>query len=166
MIHQVSGGAQGTDPNYPYSGAKIGVWGYNLLTQQLYDPNGFTDVMGYCFPIWISDFTYVGFLDRIKAVNSANIFVPPELKNRTYDRAWIDESGELHWLPALQMELPPQGEPADLDVETSGGSYAVSGHYFPYDHLPGGVFVWPQAGAPSTSITVEWKGAYRTLFAQ
>jgi hypothetical protein len=163
--HSPCGGAQGTDPNYPYSGAKLGVWGYHLLTQQLYDPNANTDVMGYCLPMWVSDFTYVGLLDRIKAVNQASIYVPPELKNRTYDRAWVDDAGELHWLPALKMELPPQGEPVELDVEADGGSYAVAGHYYPYDHLPGGVFVWPQASGPSAAITVQWKGSFKTLLA-
>lgn len=164
--HSPCGGAQGTDPNYPYSGAKIGVWGYNLLTQKLYDPNGYTDVMGYCFPIWVSDFTYLGFLNRIKAVNNASVVVPPELKDRTYDRAWVDEAGDLHWLPAVQMELPPQGEPVEIDVEAGGGSYVVDGHYYPYDHLPGGVFVWPQADGPSSAVSLEWQGAVTTLSAQ
>ncbi len=164
--HSPCGGAQGTDPQYPYPGAKIGVWGYNLVTQKLYDPAAFTDVMGYCMPIWVSDFTYVGFVDRMKAVNNASIFVPPEMKNRTYDRAYVDPAGELHWLPPVTMEMPPQGEPVDLDIEADSGAYLVAGHYYPYDHLPGGVFLWPQAGSPSTSVTLDWEGAVKTLLAK
>src|SRR4029079_14363205 len=76
--HSPCGGAAGADPSYPYQGAIIGKWGYNLLTQQLYNPNNVTDVMGYCQPIWVSDFTFKGFFDRIKAVNNANIVFPPE----------------------------------------------------------------------------------------
>lgn len=163
--HSPCGGAQGTDPNYPYSGAKIGVWGYNLLTQQLYDPNAYTDVMGYCLPIWISDFTYLGILNRMKAVNQANVFVPPELRDRVYDRAFIDPDGELRWLSSIRMATPPQGEPALLDIEALGEAHAIEGHYFPYDHLPGGVFVWPEAGGPTTRVKLSWEGAEKTLIA-
>ena len=163
--HSPCGGAQGTDPDYPYSNAATGVWGYNLLTQKLYEPTH-KDVMGYCFPIWVSDFTYNGFLNRIKGVNSASIVVPPEMKNLTYDRAWVGEDGDLHWLPSLKMETPPMGEPVDLDVEAGGDAHLVTGHFYPYDHLPGGVFLWPQAGAPSSAVTVEWKGSIRTLLAE
>ena len=164
--HSPCGGAAGADPNYPHPNAATGVWGYDLVTQKLFDPAAFKDVMSYCYPIWVSDFTYVGFLERIKAVNMANIVIPPEMMNLTYDRAWVDGEGEMHWLPSLKMERPPMGEPVDLDVEAEGGAYLVSGHFYPYDHLPGGVFVWPQAGAPSSSVTIEWKGAVRTLLAQ
>lgn len=162
-FHSPCGGAQGTDPNYPYPGAKTGVWGYNLLTQQLYGPAAYTDVMGYCTPLWTSDYTYKALMDRIKAVNMASIFVPPELRNLTYDRASVDGDGELHWLPAVQMEMPPQGEPVEMDVEAGGGTVTVTGHFYPYSHLPGGVFVWPQAGAPSSAVTIEWDGAWKTL---
>jgi hypothetical protein len=163
--HSPCGGAQGTDPDYPHPGAQVGVWGYNLLTGKLYAPTGYTDVMSYCLPMWVSDFTYLGFVNRMKAVNQANLYVPPELKHRTYDRAYVDPGGELRWLPPVKMELPPQGEPVELDVEAPGGAYLVNGSYYPYDHLPGGVFVWPQAGGPSSSVTVEHQGAVKTLFA-
>lgn len=161
--HSPCGGAAGTDPQYPYSGADIGVWGYHLLTQQLFAPKSAKDVMGYCEPYWISDFTYSGILNRIKAVNMAKIVVPDAVKNLTYDRAQIDETGDLRWLPPMKLEMPPQGEPLDLDVEADGGAYAVEGHYFPFDHLPGGVLVWPQAGAPSAAVTLDWKGSLTTL---
>src|SRR5262249_51930818 len=60
--HSPCGGAAQPDPNYPYPNAIIGDWGYNLLTKQLYDPNQYTDVMGYCQPVWISDFTFKALL--------------------------------------------------------------------------------------------------------
>lgn len=158
------GGAQGVDPSYPYPKAQIGVWGYDLLTQKLYNPGAYTDVMGYCQPIWVSDFTYVGLMDRIKAVNQARIIVPPELRDRTYDRAYIDLDGELHWLSPIRMELPPQGEAVDIDVEVGDAITTLTAQFYPYSHLPGGVYVWPQAGAPSQAVTVEWEGAWKTLF--
>jgi hypothetical protein len=161
--HSPCGGAQGTDPSYPHSNATLGTWGYNLLTGQIYNPDAYKDVMGYCVPIWVSDFTFVRLMDRIKAVNQAKIVVPPELLNLTYDRAYVDPGGELHRLPSMQMEMPPQGEAVEMDVETSGEVATVSGHYYPYSHLEGGVFVWPQVGGAGAAVTIPWKGSYKTL---
>ncbi len=55
--------------------------------------------MGYCTPIWISDFTYKALFDRIKS----------------------------------------------------------------YDHLPGGVLVWPQPNRATTGITVHRAGRVTKL---
>jgi hypothetical protein len=162
--HSPCGGAQGTDPAYPYQNAIIGVWGYNLLTEQLFSPSGFTDVMGYCQPIWVSDFTYKGLFNRVKALSNASIVYPPELMNRTYDRAKLDADGNLEWMPAIHMEMPPQAGGVDLTVENDDGAYAVTGHFYPYDHLPGGVILWPQAGKPSSSISFEWDGIVKSLW--
>jgi hypothetical protein len=162
-FHAPGCGAQGTDPQFPYSGGKTGVWGYNLLTQQFYDPATHADVMSYCVPIWVSDYTFTALMNRIKAVNMAKIIVPPEMKDLTYDRAYVDGDGELHWLPPVKMEMPPQGEPVEMEVEVGGEMVAVSGHYYPYSHLPGGTFVWPQAGAPSAAVSLPWDGSWKTL---
>lgn len=160
--HSPCGGAQGTDPGYPYPQAAIGVWGYDIAEPRLLDP-GTKDVMSYCFPIWVSDYTYVALMNRIQGVNQTRIVVPAELRDLTYDRAYVDGDGELHWLPPVQMEAPPQGEAVAMDVEVGGSLTTLTGHFYPYSHLPGGVFVWPQAGAPSRAVTVEWQGVFKTL---
>lgn len=161
--HSPCGGAAGTDPAYPYDNAIIGVWGYNLLSKQLYNTTGYTDVMGYCQPIWVSDFTYKGFFNRIKAVNNASIAVPPEQMNLTYDRARIDADGNAHWMPAIHLAIPPQSNPVDMEVESATGTVSVTGHYYEYDHLPGGVVLWPQAGGPSSAVSFQWKGVAKSL---
>lgn len=161
--HSPCGGAAGTDPNYPHSGAKIGEWGFNILTNSLYNPTTYTDVMGYCTPIWVSDYTWKGLFQRIKSVNGASIEVPPEMMNRTYDRARIDMDGDLHWLPPVRIDFPPQNMPMDVAVETPEGAQTVTAHFYPYDHLPGGVVVWPQAGGPSSSVTFQWQGQVKSL---
>src|SRR5262249_33750936 len=101
--HAPCGGAQGVDPGFPDSQAGIGVWGYDLVSKQLISPTQGKDMMGYCDPYWISDYTYKGIFDRIKFVNNAEIFVPEELKNRTWERASIDGQGKLTWLDPITM---------------------------------------------------------------
>lgn len=61
--HSPCGGASGPDPNYPYPGALIGVWGYDSVLNQLHSPLTDYDIMGYCHPNWVSDYVYKGILD-------------------------------------------------------------------------------------------------------
>ena len=48
-----------TDPNYPYPAGNIGVYGLDVATSTLYPPST-AEVMSYCHPQWISDYTYTG----------------------------------------------------------------------------------------------------------
>ncbi len=57
------------DPNYPYTGGSIGSWGLDRRSDALQDPNQVADIMGYCSPTWVSDFTFQAFLERIVEVN-------------------------------------------------------------------------------------------------
>ena len=57
--HSPCGNPAGVDPNYPYFGGVIGVYGFDVATQTLFAPTIY-DVMSYCHPYWISDYTYVG----------------------------------------------------------------------------------------------------------
>ncbi len=46
------------DPGYPYPGGIIGAYGYDVWTPALKDRTTYKDVMSYCSPQWISDYTY------------------------------------------------------------------------------------------------------------
>ena len=59
------------DVAYPYSGGRIGSWGYDVETQALFDPGTHTDFMGYCTPIWVSDHTFEQLRQFIEAVEPA-----------------------------------------------------------------------------------------------
>jgi hypothetical protein len=162
--HSPCGGAAGADPQYPHDGALLGEWGYNLVTQQLYGPDNFTDVMGYCQPIWVSDYTFNAFFQRIKGVNNANKVFPQEVMDLTYDRARIDGKGDVHWDSSLHLKYPPQAlEQVDLTVQTGKIAQVVKAQLYTYDHLPGGMLVWPQSGAPASSVTFQWEGATKTI---
>lgn len=60
--HVACGDPANPDPNYPYQDGSIGVWGYDLSSAALRSPAQYRDLMSYCDPAWISDYTYEGVL--------------------------------------------------------------------------------------------------------
>ncbi len=61
-------GTSSWDQDYPYDGGVIGVWGWDPRKKALKGPDAFTDIMGYCDPQWVSDYTYRALFDRMLAV--------------------------------------------------------------------------------------------------
>ncbi|HKY41080.1 MAG TPA: M66 family metalloprotease [Polyangiaceae bacterium] len=58
------------DAGYPYSGGRIGSWGYDVDRKILINPDTYTDFMGYCQPSWVSDHTYEHLRDFIAHIES------------------------------------------------------------------------------------------------
>jgi hypothetical protein len=46
------------DPKYPYPDAALGSLGFDFRSQEALDPTETKDVMSYCEPTWVSDYTY------------------------------------------------------------------------------------------------------------
>jgi hypothetical protein len=53
-----AGSEGGPDPGYPYPNGTIGAYGYDLWASTLKDKTAYKDLMSYCNPQWISDYTY------------------------------------------------------------------------------------------------------------
>lgn len=126
------------DWNYPHAGAKIGVWGYNIAKDKLLSPSSTVDFMSYCDPPWVSDHTYKALFKRLKSVNNAAIYIPAELKNRTWERVKILD-GQATWLTPVTLEDPPRGEATPVTTTTTSGDAHVTGQLYGYDHLEGGI---------------------------
>ena len=60
--HAPCGNPSGPDPAYPYLDASVGTWGLDLPALSLKPPATYKDLMSYCNPDWISDYTYLGVL--------------------------------------------------------------------------------------------------------
>ncbi len=82
------------DDNYPHEEARLGPFGYNILTETLFDPSVFRDIMSYCNPQWVSDYTYRNVFNRIRAVNSAPAFSG---LSRQFVRIAISTANEVRW---------------------------------------------------------------------
>jgi hypothetical protein len=133
---------QDGDPSYPYPNGSDGVWGYDRGHQMLFAPTA-ADIMGYCTPSWISDWTYNALFERIRSVNGAPsaLVVGGAVAPRVYDRALIDAEGKLHPLSPLTLATPPIGEER---IVSPPGRGPVTARFYGFDHLPGGILFWEQ----------------------
>ena len=156
--HAPSCGAQGTDPNFPSNNGKIGSWGYDIVEKDLFSPTAAYDLMGYCSPYWVSDYTYKALFSRLKFVNSASAVFPPETLNRTYERVRVDANGVATFLEPITLRKPPMAQSKSVVLESGAGAQTVVGQLYTYDHLEGGLVFWPQPAQPSNRATIEIAG--------
>ncbi len=56
--HAPCGNPSSVDPHYPYPNATIGVYGVDTEDEVLLAPGANYDMMSYCGPEWVSDYTY------------------------------------------------------------------------------------------------------------
>jgi hypothetical protein len=97
---------------YPYGGAVIGQWGFDIATSTLYNPGSNFDYMSYCAPEWTSDYTY-------RAVYDAWSWVTDPFGAAAVSAAeesWVisgyrDTAGEWHVAPARLQAMPPGAAP-------------------------------------------------------
>jgi hypothetical protein len=137
--HSPCGGAAGSDRDYPYPGASIGYWGYDLLTDKLYDPAVATDVMGYCTPTWISDYTFYALWQRISVLDDG---ATARAATRRVTRLRTDGAGHTRLAGSVAVGDPSQGGvPVSVDRFDAAGARQgeVRGWQYANDHLPGGV---------------------------
>ena len=115
-----------TDGNFPYENGSIGVWGYDIRDHTLVPPET-KDLMGYCDPLWISDYNF------LRALNyRLNEEAVPEISPRAAaGRSLLlwgrrDQYGELYLEPAFVVDaqsfLPRSSGPYRLTGEDGRGS--------------------------------------------
>ena len=56
--HVDCGNPAGPDPNFPYVNGSIGQFGLDVGSSWVYAPDATKDLMSYCGPQWVSDYTY------------------------------------------------------------------------------------------------------------
>jgi hypothetical protein len=65
--HAPCGTTDGLDSHFPYAGASIGQYGVDVATSTVLAPSATKDVMSYCDPQWISDYTYTALFQALRA---------------------------------------------------------------------------------------------------
>jgi hypothetical protein len=105
-----------TDPNYPYPSGNIGVYGFDVATATLYPP-ATAEVMSYCHPQWISDYTYTGVYNWRVGHPSAPDFVHADLQPCIIVWGRIVD-GRVQLEPSFQMLTHPS-------LPEKSGAYAL-----------------------------------------
>ncbi|MEO7094873.1 MAG: M66 family metalloprotease, partial [Polyangiales bacterium] len=152
--HAPGCGAAGTDPSFPYSGAGIGVFGYDVNTKGLVSPTKFTDMMGYCNPVWLSDYTYGALFTRMNYIAThPYIHYGPDVTTK-YRFVSVGMDGKLTWGEDITLDEPPLGEEHTVTYVAADGKVVESatGHYYPYEDLAGGYMLVPQPVSAVSSI--------------
>ena len=153
---------QDAPPGFPYPGGGIGVWGYDLLKNQLKSPNSHKDIMGYCDPSWISDHNYVRLFDRISFVNATGYIEPPSSEGfgaGRYRVAIVEQDGSLTWGEPVDMRSAPMGDIKDVELRDENGQVTGSarGVFYPLTHLDGGMLLVPETALSASPGTFSMK---------
>ncbi len=108
-------GLPGVDAHYPYPGAGVGVWGFDARGNALISPTGRSDIMSYCKPMWISDYTYKRLFDRIMALRTSAYEIVDQTLIAKYRVLLSDKRGARWGTPFRRPDLPfGTAEPAEV----------------------------------------------------
>ena len=152
--HADCGGADAPDPKFPYPGAGIGAAGYDIVAQTLVDPNANFDFMGYCSPVWISDYTYGALFNRIahvsKNVDESPWMAPTQPQKMSMRVVHVGPDGTTRLGRALRI-TPPRGATRTVSLATrSGGARRLDVPFVALDRGRGGLLFVPAAQLADT----------------
>ena len=124
LQHTPCGNPLGIEPAYPYPEASPGGWGYDFSEQRLVSPDEYVDLMSYCSPYWVSDFSFDKAL-RYR-LHSAGRLRTPEIATAMEHVSslliWggVDAGAQPVLEPALVVEAPPA-------LPRAPGPYRIAG---------------------------------------
>jgi hypothetical protein len=148
--------AAGVDARFPYPNTGVGVDGYSIAEAAFKSRNKWKDVMGYCYPTWISDYTWNAFAARIRIVTEFSDMTAIALEDRSLrgyyspgrSPAWVVVPGDL--VPA-QTPITPRRH---ARITLSDGSSSIAPIAWQLLRSPAG----PEDRARSISVTLPADG--------
>lgn len=117
--HAPCGNPGNVDPSYPYENATLGHPGWDWSTTSFFRPDENRDIMSYCTPAWISDYTYGGVLTFRAAspLGVSGISAGPSYGILIWGE-WSQRGAVLN--PAFRAEAHPTPAPARAHAEVVG----------------------------------------------
>jgi hypothetical protein len=119
-LHAPCGDPAGVDLDYPYAGASIGNYGIDVYSNVLISPvspDYAKDLMSYCGPPWVSDYTYMGLYNDQRANGQVVTRMAPA-QPVLLVRARFAGAQAAELLPVYSLEGFP-------DETVAGGEYAI-----------------------------------------
>ena len=119
LRHAPCGGAPGPDAAFPTRDGTIGAWGFNSSDSSLVDP-GTSDLMSYCGPKWISDFSFSKAFDHRLREDAETAAASATVARTLLLWGGADSDGVPFLEPAFIVDAPPV-------LPRSGGPYTLTG---------------------------------------
>lgn len=118
--HAPCGNPGDLDLNYPYANGIIGEYGLDLDDEIVFMPDEAMDIMSYCGPEWVSDYTYEALLREQLRMRDQVTNAPTA--DSMLVRATLDESGKATFRPTYSAITAVQSLP--LESARSDSPYA------------------------------------------
>ena len=119
LFHAPCGGALGPDPYFPYGDGTIGTSGFDPQRGALVSPET-ADLMSYCEPQWISDYSFTRALNHRMALGASVPRAPAAAVRGLLLWGGLDEAGDVFLEPAFAVEAPPV-------LPSARGPYTIAG---------------------------------------
>ena len=113
LSHAPCGDAGNPDPDFPYADGAIGAWGYDFRDGTVVN-RWASDVMGYCHPNWLSDYSYRRVLDHRRH----------RVASGSQRQSLVLSGGVVNGKPVLE---PPYWLPMAPRAPSRPGPYRVDG---------------------------------------
>lgn len=151
--HANCGGAADVDGG-AYPGGAIVSWGYDLVNQELIPPSNHKDMMSYCDPVWVSDYTFSALADRVAAVGPRRAAATVT----DWQLIVVSGSGEAELGGFIEESVLPGGEAVTVELLAEDGSVqgVEEGWFVPFDHRPGGLALIPPTRRGVVRAQVLW----------
>jgi hypothetical protein len=136
--HAPCGGPTGIDAQYPKADGSIGVYGLDVAAVPVVlEPPSTKDIMGYCDPKWISDYTYKAVMSYLISPSTPITSVVASQAVQPCLLVWGHvRNGEIVLEPAFQVNtrpsLPQQPGPYALEASASDGAQLAAFSFTPY----------------------------------
>jgi hypothetical protein len=113
--HAPCGNPDEPDPSYPYAGASIGQFGTDIQGNNVgfNTPASHVDVMSYCSPEWVSDYTYTALYNNQRVQGLSQ---PAQTADRLLIRATFTGNNEVTLSPSYTFPIKSSTELAAGEV--------------------------------------------------
>ena len=144
------------DPNYPHPGGELGQWGWDILSRVMKHPSDNRDMMGYCSPRWISDYSWQALFDRVGWVNGN-----PDLSLAPAPLTWrmvgVNVDGARNVRGTVPIRGIPDGTPTPVTLLDAAGSAigTVEARFKTFEHIAGGTLLLPEPGPNVAALSID-----------
>ncbi len=158
--HAPCGVSADLDPEYPYPDAGMGSIGYSILKKEFYPASSRSDYMGYCKPVWTSDFTYNKLYERFASVMGRQAQREQGQKKR-WRNAILEADGTLRWGGSVELDHHPSGEKIGAEIRKDFLSYVPEVFAISLSDTRGAILMIEDLGVSDAILEIAGVGTLR-----